>query len=55
VTAKLARCGLKIYEVGITYAGRGYDEGKKIGWKDGIQAVYCIVKYGIGSRRHHRN
>lgn len=47
VTAKLARTGCRIYEVGISYSGRTYDEGKKIGWKDGVQAIWCIVKYGL--------
>jgi len=46
ITARLARIpGLRIFEVGISYAGRSYDEGKKIGWKDGVRAVYCIFKY----------
>lgn len=45
ITAKLARKKLRIFEVGISYSGRTYDEGKKISWKDGIRAVYCIVKY----------
>lgn len=48
VTAKIAGIpGLRIYEVGISYYGRTYKEGKKIGWKDGIRAVYCILKYNI--------
>jgi glycosyltransferase involved in cell wall biosynthesis len=47
VTAKVAALGVRIYEVGIGYAGRTYDEGKKIGWKDGVRAIWCIVKYGI--------
>ncbi len=48
VTAKIARIpGIKIYEVGISYYGRTYDEGKKIGWKDGFRAIYCILKYGL--------
>lgn len=48
VTAKVAAIkGLRIYEVGISYYGRTYQEGKKIGWKDGVRAIYCIVKYGI--------
>ncbi len=47
VTAKISRRGLRIYEVGISYAGRTYDEGKKIGWKDAVEAIYCIVKYGV--------
>ncbi|MGI8493667.1 MAG: glycosyltransferase family 2 protein [Acidimicrobiales bacterium] len=45
VTAKLARRRFRIYEVGISYDGRTYDEGKKIGWRDGFQAARCIVKY----------
>ena len=52
VTAKLARVdGLRIYEVGISYDGRTYQEGKKIGWKDGFRAIYVILKYGIFVRR----
>jgi hypothetical protein len=56
VTAKIARGDLRIYEVGISYAGRSYDEGKKIGWRDGVRALYCIVRYSdIGERlRGHR-
>jgi len=50
VTAKLARVqGARIYEVGISYYGRTYAEGKKIGWKDGFRAIWCIVKYGLRS------
>jgi glycosyltransferase involved in cell wall biosynthesis len=45
ITAKVARRRLRIYEVGISYSGRTYDEGKKIGWKDGLRALYCILKY----------
>ncbi|MEY2950128.1 MAG: hypothetical protein RLZZ248_1329, partial [Bacteroidota bacterium] len=46
VTAKVARVpGIRIYEVGISYYGRTYEEGKKIGWKDGFRALYCILKY----------
>ena len=56
VTAKLARYakakGIRIYEVGISYYGRGYDEGKHIGWKDGVRAIYCILKYNLFSRRY---
>ncbi|MDD9935273.1 MAG: glycosyltransferase family 2 protein [Myxococcales bacterium] len=48
ITAKVARMGCRIYEVGISYSGRTYDEGKKIGWKDGVRALYCIVKYNAG-------
>ena len=47
ITAKLARSGARIYEVGISYYGRTYEEGKKIGWKDGVRAIYCILKYGL--------
>ena len=48
VTAKISRIpNIRIYEVGISYYGRTYDEGKKIGWKDGVRALYCIVKYGF--------
>ena len=51
VTAKVARAGWRIYEVGITYNGRTYAEGKKIGWRDGVRAVWCILKYsGPGER-----
>ncbi len=49
VTAKLARIpNIRIYEVGISYYGRTYAEGKKIGWKDGFRAIWCILKYGLG-------
>ncbi len=47
ITAKIARTGARIYEVGISYSGRTYEEGKKIGWKDGLRALYCIVKYNV--------
>jgi glycosyltransferase involved in cell wall biosynthesis len=48
VTIKIARVpNIRIYEVGISYYGRGYDEGKKIGWKDGFRAIYCVLKYGL--------
>ena len=48
VTAKLSRVpNIRIYEVGISYYGRTYEEGKKIGWKDGVWAMYCIVKYNV--------
>lgn len=47
ITAKIARSGCRIYEVGISYYGRTYAEGKKIGWKDGVRAIYCIVKYNV--------
>jgi hypothetical protein len=45
ITAKLARGRWRIYEVGISYSGRTYEEGKKIGWRDGVRALYCIVRY----------
>lgn len=48
VTAKVAKIsGIRIYEVGVSYYGRTYEEGKKINWKDGIRAIYCIIRYGI--------
>ena len=45
ITAKVAKTRCRVYEVGISYSGRTYEEGKKIGWKDGVRALYCIVKY----------
>jgi glycosyltransferase involved in cell wall biosynthesis len=51
VTAKVARVpGVRIYEVGVSYYGRTYAEGKKIGWRDGFRAIYCILKYGWARR-----
>lgn len=51
VTAKISRIpNIKIYEVGISYYGRTYAEGKKIGWKDGFRAIYCIIKFGFFGR-----
>lgn len=51
VTAKIARVpGIRIYEVGISYFGRTYSEGKKITWRDGIQAIWCIIKFGVWRR-----
>lgn len=47
ITAKVARLRCRIYEVGISYSGRTYKEGKKINWKDGVSAIRCIVKYGL--------
>jgi glycosyltransferase involved in cell wall biosynthesis len=47
ITAKVARLKVRVYEVGISYSGRTYDEGKKIGWKDGVSALRCIIKYGL--------
>ena len=55
VTAKLAAIkGCRIYEVGISYAGRTYEEGKKIGWRDGVRAIWCIWKYRHGRSRQVR-
>ncbi len=55
VTAKIARIpGIRIFEVGISYYGRTYEEGKKINWKDGFRAVYCIVKYNLFQRRTYK-
>src|SRR5262245_3834531 len=50
ITAKVARLNVRIFEVGIGYSGRTYEEGKKIGWKDGVRALWCILKYGVGRR-----
>ena len=50
ITVKLAKRNVRIYEVGISYAGRTYAEGKKIGWKDGVSAIRCLVKYRLQSR-----
>ena len=47
ITAKISKMNLRIYEVGIAYYGRTYSEGKKITWKDGIRAIYCILKYNL--------
>jgi hypothetical protein len=47
ITAKVARLGCRIYEVGVSYAGRTYSEGKKIGWRDGLRAMWCILKYNL--------
>jgi glycosyltransferase involved in cell wall biosynthesis len=54
ITAKLAQGGWRIYEVGISYSGRTYAEGKKINWKDGLSAFRCIIKYGIWRRLFRR-
>jgi hypothetical protein len=51
VTAKISRIpNIRVYEVGISYYGRTYEEGKKIGWRDGVRAIYCILKYNIFSK-----
>jgi glycosyltransferase involved in cell wall biosynthesis len=53
VTAKISRIkNVRIYEVGISYYGRTYEEGKKIGWKDGFRAIWCIMRYNLFDRRH---
>ncbi len=55
VTAKISRIpGIRIYEVGISYYGRTYSEGKKINWKDGFRAIYCIVKYSLFRRKIYK-
>ncbi len=51
ITVKVARRNLRIYEVGISYWGRTYEEGKKIGWKDGVRAFYCLLKYSLKETR----
>jgi len=51
ITVKISRMKLRIYEVGISYSGRTYEEGKKIGWRDGIKALWCILKYSIKTPR----
>jgi glycosyltransferase involved in cell wall biosynthesis len=50
LTAKVAAGGWRVYEVGVSYSGRTYAEGKKIGWKDGFRAIYCVLKYGMFRR-----
>jgi glycosyltransferase involved in cell wall biosynthesis len=50
ITIKVAKKRVRIYEVGISYYGRTYEEGKKIGWKDGFRAIYCILKYSLFSK-----
>ena len=47
ITAKIAKKDCRIFEVGISYSGRTYEAGKKIGWRDGIKAIYCIIKYNV--------
>jgi hypothetical protein len=47
ITAKVAKKKCRIYEVGISYSGRTYEEGKKIGWRDGFRAIWCIIKYNL--------
>lgn len=56
ITAKVAGGRWRVYEVGISYSGRTYEEGKKIGWKDGVRAIYCIVRYSpLVERRRRRH
>jgi len=56
ITAKVAAGGWRVYEIGISYSGRTYAQGKKIGWKDGMRAMFCIVRYSpIGRRLAERN
>jgi hypothetical protein len=51
VTVKIAKRRLRVYEVGISYSGRTYEEGKKIGWKDGVRAIWCLVKFSLKEPR----
>jgi hypothetical protein len=56
VTARIARIpNIRIYEVGISYYGRTYEEGKKIGWRDGFRAIYCILKYNLFTKHEFRS
>ena len=52
VTAKISKLNIRIYEVGISYYGRTYDEGKKIGWRDGVRAFWCILRYSPSGQRY---
>ena len=47
ITAKISKLNCRIFEVGISYNGRKYEDGKKIGWKDGVRTLYCILKYNL--------
>jgi len=49
ITAKIAKLGCRVFEVGISYYGRTYQEGKKIGWKDGVRALWCILRYNLSA------
>jgi hypothetical protein len=53
ITAKIARRHLRVFEVAISYFPRSVDEGKHIGWKDGVRAIWCIFKYGFWRRNHN--
>jgi len=55
VTVKIAKLRLRVYEVGISYTGRTYEEGKKIGWRDGVWALWCVAKYGLKEPRRAGN
>lgn len=55
VTVKIAKRRLRVYEVGISYSGRTYEEGKKIGWKDGFRAIWCLVKFSLQEDRVKRS
>jgi glycosyltransferase involved in cell wall biosynthesis len=54
ITIKVAKCKWRVFEVGISYSGRTYEEGKKIGWRDAFHALWCIGKYGLTVRRKHQ-
>ena len=54
ITVKIAKRGLRVYEVGISYWGRTYEEGKKIGWKDGVRALWCLLKYTLKEPRQRK-
>jgi glycosyltransferase involved in cell wall biosynthesis len=54
ITVKVAKRGVRIYEVGISYTGRTYEEGKKIGWRDGVRALWCLLKYSMKIPRERR-
>ena len=47
ITAKIAKLHVRVFEVGISYYGRTYAEGKKVNWRDGVRAIYCVVKYNV--------
>jgi glycosyltransferase involved in cell wall biosynthesis len=51
ITVKIAKRRLRVYEVGISYSGRTYEEGKKIGWKDGVRAIWCLIKFSLKEPR----
>jgi glycosyltransferase involved in cell wall biosynthesis len=55
ITVKISRRRLRIFEIGISYSGRTYEEGKKIGWKDGVRALWCLLKYAIKEPRSNQN